>query len=91
MPARSLRITGHVQGVFFRATAEEMAKELGLTGWAKNMPDGSVEMHIEGEPEAVQEFCEWCNEGPSGAKVEHVDISDAEEEGHGTFEIIFEG
>lgn len=55
-----LRIKGRVQGVFFRASAKESAMNLGITGWVKNQPDGTVETVAEGEQEALDRFIEWC-------------------------------
>lgn len=67
--AVNIIIHGRVQGVFFRASAKEMALELCLKGWVRNMPDGTVEVHIEGSPDALNLFIEWCRKGPSMAKV----------------------
>jgi acylphosphatase len=69
-----LTISGHVQGVFYRQSAKEKAISLGISGTVKNLPDGSVEAAITGNPEHVEEFIDWCRKGPSGAKVEKVDI-----------------
>lgn len=66
-------VRGRVQGVFFRASAQREAKRLGLTGWARNTPDGSVEIVVEGEDERVREFLQWAQRGPSAARVERVD------------------
>ncbi|MCI0560793.1 MAG: acylphosphatase [Nitrososphaera sp.] len=66
-------ISGQVQGVFFRTSAQEKARELGLTGWAKNVPEGKVEIVCEGEKEDVEKFVEWCREGPELARVENVE------------------
>jgi acylphosphatase len=65
-------ISGRVQGVFFRASTAEKADELGLTGWVKNTPDGSVEAVFEGEEGAVDEMLAWCHQGPPHAKVINV-------------------
>jgi acylphosphatase len=70
----SLVVRGRVQGVFFRATAQREAKRLGLTGWVRNRPDGSVELAAEGEEEALKELVAWAHEGPDAARVEHVDL-----------------
>ena len=67
-----LKITGYVQGVFYRATTRETALRLGLTGWVQNRPDGSVEAVAEGEEEIVDRFIEWCRKGPPGASVHDV-------------------
>jgi acylphosphatase len=74
-------VHGRVQGVFFRDTARRMAEQRGLAGWARNVPDGTVEAVFEGEPEAVERLVAFCREGPRGAAVERVDIFDEEAEG----------
>jgi acylphosphatase len=67
-------ISGRVQGVFFRAHTKELADELGLTGWVRNLPDGRVEAVFEGEEDAVKEAIEWCKRGPPLASVEKVEV-----------------
>jgi acylphosphatase len=67
-------ISGRVQGVFFRAHTKELADELGLTGWVRNLPDGRVEAVFEGEEEAVKRAIEWCKRGPPLASVEKVEV-----------------
>jgi acylphosphatase len=69
-----LRIYGRVQGVFFRANMRERARMLGLTGWVRNMPDGSVEAVIGGPRDKVLELVKWAHKGPRLAKVEKVDV-----------------
>ncbi|MCA9601267.1 MAG: acylphosphatase [Polyangiales bacterium] len=68
-----LVVRGRVQGVFFRATAQREARQLGLTGWVKNRGDGSVEIVAEGEEEFVKDFLAWSQTGPSTARVDNVD------------------
>lgn len=70
-----LRITGTVQGVFFRATCKEQADKFNVQGYAKNMPDGSVEVLAQGEEEDVNALIDWCKQGPPSAKVDNVEIS----------------
>lgn len=67
-----LRITGKVQGVFFRASTRQKALELGIRGWVKNEPDGSVTAVGQGDPPALQKWIAWCQEGPENANVEEV-------------------
>lgn len=67
------RVHGRVQGVFFRASAVQRAQELGLTGWVKNRPDGSVEGVAEGPRSELEKLIAWCGQGPSGAKVTNVE------------------
>lgn len=69
-----LFISGRVQGVFYRANTQERARQLGLTGWVRNLPDGRVEAVVEGEEERIQELINWCHEGPPGARVEEVEV-----------------
>jgi len=62
-------VAGRVQGVFFRASAREQAVRLGLTGYARNLPDGRVEVLVCGEPRAVDQLREWLRVGPPQAAV----------------------
>jgi len=71
----ALKIYGRVQGVFFRSTMRDVARELGLTGWVRNVPDGTVEAVIEGDRTAVERMIAWAHEGPPLAKVEKVDVT----------------
>ena len=66
-------VRGRVQGVFFRASTQREAKRLGLTGWVKNLPDGTVEVVAEGEDDSLKEFLGWVQRGPTAARVERVD------------------
>ena len=70
-----LKIQGRVQGVFYRQSTKETAVRLGLTGWAKNCPDGSVEAVFEGERKAVDAGIEWCRQGPPAAHVIEVIVA----------------
>ena len=65
---------GKVQGVFFRANTEGRARELGLKGWVRNLPDGSVESVFEGPREAVEKAIEWCKSSQPHARVTDADI-----------------
>jgi acylphosphatase len=62
-------VYGDVQGVFFRAGTVSEARKLGLKGWVRNNPDGSVEMVAEGDKSALGRLLEWCSHGPAGARV----------------------
>ncbi|HUG83085.1 MAG TPA: acylphosphatase [Euzebya sp.] len=66
---RRLRITGQVQGVFFRAATREVARREGVTGWVQNMPDRAVVAELQGPPEAVHAVEAFCQDGPAGARV----------------------
>lgn len=66
-------VRGRVQGVFFRANMQREARRLGLTGWVRNLPDGSVEFCAEGEEQELKELLSWAQRGPSAARVDRVD------------------
>ena len=66
-------IKGRVQGVFYRASAQDEAKKLGITGWARNLPDGRVEVLACGENEKLLAFHSWLKSGPEHAEVESVE------------------
>jgi len=80
-------ITGDVQGVFFRHHAEKEANKLGLSGWCRNEPDGSVFIIIEGDKKSVDKYIKWCMQGSPVSTVENVEVM--EEKYTGT-EIGFE-
>jgi acylphosphatase len=84
---RRVIVHGRVQGVFFRDTARRMAQSRGVSGWARNNPDGSVEAVFEGEAEPVESMVRWCREGPRGAVVEEVEVVEEEPEGLEGFRI----
>lgn len=67
-------IKGRVQGVFYRATAQEKAQELGLKGYVKNLEDGTVEALVQGDKAAIEIFIKWCHEGPPSSKVETINV-----------------
>lgn len=75
---RRFRVTGRVQGVFFRDSTRSVARELGLTGYARNMPDGSVEVLACGRPRSLDRLAEWLGSGPPMASVEGVAAVDAD-------------
>ena len=68
-----LKIYGRVQGVYFRSSARDQALALGLSGWAENMPDGTVETVAEGGEEQLQKYIKWCKVGPAAARVDKVE------------------
>jgi len=67
-----LKVTGRVQGVYYRASTREQAKALGLVGWVRNSPDGAVEIEAQGRSDAVDELVRWCHQGPPAARVSSV-------------------
>jgi acylphosphatase len=72
--ARRCLVAGRVQGVFYRASARLRAQALGVTGYARNLPDGRVEVLACGPAEAVESLCHWLWEGPPAAHVTAVDV-----------------
>lgn len=73
MSSYELYISGKVQGVFFRASAQEQARQLNLTGYVENLPDGRVHALIQGDEQACQQFLDWCQDGPAQAEVSHLE------------------
>lgn len=69
-----LLISGLVQGIFFRANTQTKAEELGVNGWVKNLPDGRVEVVAEGDRKKLEELIAWSRQGPSGARVDRVEV-----------------
>ena len=85
--ARHVRVTGRVQGVFFRGWTKDQAKKHDITGWVRNCPDGSVEAHLEGEEAAVRWLMDLIYDGPGSSRVDLVQSKEAEMEGLSDFEI----
>ena len=73
MKAFQINISGRVQGVCFRASARDEAKRIGVSGWVRNLSDGSVELFMQGPEEKVNRLLSWCYQGPAGASVTDVD------------------
>ncbi|MCL6436511.1 MAG: acylphosphatase [Leptolyngbyaceae cyanobacterium HOT.MB2.61] len=80
-------ISGIVQGVGYRFTTQDVALQLGVRGWVRNLPDGSVEAVFEGPEESVKEMIRWCHQGPRGAVVHEVSVQYEAPEGLKRFEI----
>jgi acylphosphatase len=80
-------VSGRVQGVWFRDSTRQRAQALGVAGWARNCPDGSVEVVAEGEPDAVDALIAFLREGPRRAEVAGVEVVDEEPEGLTGFEV----
>lgn len=71
----SIKMHGRVQGVFFRDSAKKEAEKMGLGGFARNEPDGSVYIEAEGEEEKLKKFLEWCRQGSPSSRVEKAEES----------------
>ncbi len=80
MIRRRVVVHGHVQGVFFRDSTRRYAERHNVNGWIANRPDGAVEAVFEGEPVDVEFLVDWCRNGPRGAYVDRVDVSEEEPE-----------
>ncbi len=83
-----VRVHGSVQGVYFRAEARDRARSLGVRGWVRNVPDGTVEAAFEGDSEAVGRMLHWSRRGPRGARVERVDVTWEEPVGEARFRVV---
>lgn len=81
-----INVKGKVQGVFYRASTQAKAKELGLNGWVKNQEDGSVLIEAEGEEQKLDKLLEWCRQGPGAAIVNDVEFEEMEPQGVNGFE-----
>ncbi len=82
-----MRVVGHVQGVGFRDAVRRRARELGVTGWVRNVEDGGVAVHVEGPSSAVEEILSFLHKGPSGATVAKVEPEEVPIEGHEQFAV----
>lgn len=78
MKTHRLRIHGRVQGVWFRESMRVEAERLNVAGWVRNTPDGAVEAVIQGPASAVEALIEWTHTGPPLARVDRVDIGEAD-------------
>ena len=85
---RHLIIHGKVQGVYDRASAQAEGLRLNLHGWARNRRDGTVEAMVSGPESVVEEFIAWARNGPPTARVDHIDINDAEPPAAGPFAVL---
>jgi acylphosphatase len=82
-----VRLSGRVQGVFFRASCAQLAEELGLSGWVRNVRGGGLEATFEGIDPAVERMLSWCREGPPLARVERFETVDEIPTGESGFRI----
>lgn len=85
--ARKLRLTGLVQGVFFRAWTRDEARRLRVHGWVRNCDDGSVEAHLEGEDASVDRLMERMRDGSPGARVDEMQVEETGLENFDRFEV----
>lgn len=82
-----VRIFGLVHGVSFRASMASVAADLGVKGWVRNLPDGSVEAHLEGDDSEVKRVLEWAKTGPPRSKVEKVVVIEERPRNHRGFRV----
>jgi acylphosphatase len=87
MIRRRVIVRGLVQGVFFRDSTRRLAQRHGVAGWVANRADGAVEAVFEGEADAVERLVAFSREGPRGAQVQSIDVSDEEPEGLSGFSV----
>jgi len=80
-------VSGRVQGVFFRASTREQAHLLGITGYARNLPDGRVEVMACGSDDGIAALCAWLQDGPPQAQVESCDCEPVTEQSFTVFSI----
>lgn len=83
-----IRVSGRVQGVYYRANARAEAQRLGLKGFVRNELDGDVFAEAEGDRDPLQAFVAWCRRGPEGAKVESVEANPGEVRGYSDFRVL---
>lgn len=81
-------ITGRVQGVWFRGSTRDRAVAFGVTGWARNEPDGSVTVLACGDDDAVERLVAWLHDGPRLARVDAVEVEDSDETPPPSFDIV---
>ena len=84
----TILISGHVQDVWFRDSAKEVADDLGLAGFVRNEPDGRVYIEVEGAETDLQKFIEWCHKGPRYAQVQDVAVTEGALSGDTQFNVI---
>lgn len=81
-------VRGRVQGVFFRDTTRRMAQSRGVAGWVRNTAEGAVEAVLEGDDAAVEALVRFCHDGPRGARVSEVEVSEEEPAGESGFRVV---
>ena len=83
----SIKVSGRVQGVYYRASTHEEAQRLGLKGFVKNEPDGSVYIEAEGDDAVLNALVAWCKQGPPAARVTNVEIQEGTWKGFTEFAV----
>ena len=86
---KNIRISGRVQGVGFRYSARSMAAYCGVKGFVRNLPNGDVYLEVEGESNQLEDYIQWCRQGPPRAKINFMDVYDGEVVGFAGFEVSF--
>lgn len=76
MKAVRVRVSGRVQGVYYRVSAQAEGRRLGLQGWVRNTSDGAVMLHLQGAGDVVDAMLDWCRVGPAAARVSRVEVDD---------------
>jgi len=84
---RQVHVAGRVQGVFFRAWTQQQANDLGVAGWVRNCPDGSVEAHLAGEESAVDKLIARLRDGPPSAVVSSINVEEVDPEAGNRFDV----
>lgn len=87
MKACTIRVSGQVQGVFFRASTKDVADRLGVRGHVRNEEDGTVFIEAEGDDAAVDQLVQWCHQGPPRARVKSVDVKVVQLKGFKEFSV----
>jgi acylphosphatase len=87
MQTSQIRVKGKVQGVYFRVSAKQKAMNLGINGFVKNEPDGSVFLEVEGDDDAVSDMVKWCKNGPALARVSRIEVTNEASRNFNCFEI----
>ncbi len=85
MVHKNISVRGRVQGVGFRFSAREQARQLSIKGHVKNKADGTVYIEAEGEPEKVNQYVRWCKQGPPHAQVEDIEVEEGEMKNYSAF------
>jgi acylphosphatase len=93
MPCFQIKVSGLVQGVFFRYSAKVEAEKIGIVGYTKNLDDGSVEIVAclptgDGDQEKIDEFIKWCRHGPALAQVEKLEVKRIKGREFSSFDIL---